>query len=782
MAGARDIRELAACPGVVVVARDQCWTVARTEVFEHCAVLTLEGRGPGNLGCRFQAITPFDRVLVSNTPQPRRRRRRTVLRAALTAIAHERCAPGLWTAAGASLDLLGYQLEPALAVLRGATRVLLADAVGLGKTIQAGLILAELRARGLVDRALILCPAGLRDAWRAELRDRFGIAATVLDYAAIATSSAECPAGVNPWTTHPVIVASIDYVKRPEALAAAEGAAFDLIIADEAHHLAPASERGYAVDRLAARAPWLVLASATPHSGDQRAFDYLAAIGSLGDPLVIFRRDRRDAGLAANRRSRVLGVTPTDAEARMLDAATGYARAIWQARGQSDRAVQLVAITLARRAASSAAALGRTLVRRRALLAAEPPPEPAQGAFPWDEVDESDGDEPDAALACHGLIDQEAERRQLDALIDLARHAPAPASKLRHLRRLLVRSGEPAVVFTEYRDTLQAAADTLAGSFRLGCIHGGVPAALRLEIVRQFDRGGLDVLLATDTAGEGLNLQRRCRLVVNLELPWNPRRLEQRVGRVDRLGQQRRVHAVHLLHRGTVEDRVWRHLEQRRRRAEAALAQWDPPGDDDVARAVFGDRPLAPPVAAAVAGIRIADASAEVARAARQRQQRRHAEVTVARPIFALPGRRRGTEEALALVEYTWMGPAGGIVERRVLALRMSVRGQRSAREWRDAARAIGDAAVGQALPPLRLPMHATVLARLAAARAKLAATPALHQASLFDRRAERLAGARREVTAHLDAALARRAASLGPVTSPPSHRLIACWPRRRES
>lgn len=765
-----------------MVVRDECWTVARTEVFEHCTLLTLEGRGPGNMGRRFQAVTPFDRVRASETTRPRRRKRRTVLRAALAAIAHERCAPGLWTAAGASLDLLAYQLEPALAVLRGATRVLLADAVGLGKTIQAGLILAELRARGLADRALVLCPAGLRAAWRRELRDRFGITAAVLDHAAIAAGGVACPAGVNPWTTQAVAIASIDYVKRPEVLAAAEGAAFDVIIADEAHHLTPASERGHAVERLASRAAWLVLVSATPHSGDQAAFEYLTAIGSLGDPLVIFRRDRRDVGLAADRRSHVLGITPTGDEARLLDATTGYARAIWQARGQSDRAVQLVAITLARRAASSAAALGRTLVRRRALLADSPPTDPVQGVFPWDEMDDGDGDEPDAALACPGLLDREAERRQLDALIELAGRAPAPASKLRRLRRLLIRAGEPAVVFTEYRDTLQAAVDTLAGSFRLGSIHGGVPAATRLEVVRQFDRGDIDVLVATDTAGEGLNLHRRCRLVINLELPWNPLRLEQRVGRVDRLGQRRRVHAVHLLHRGTVEDTVWRHLEQRRRRADAALGEWVPPTNDDVAHAAFGDRPLPAPVAAAVTGTRVGDAAAELARAAGQREHRRHAEITFERPVFAPPGRRRRhAETAIALVEYTWTGPAGGMMQRRVLGFRVAMPGRRGARAWRDGALAIGAAARSQAPALSRLPMQDAVPARLAAARARLAATPALHQASLFDRRAERVAGARREIAAHLDAALARRAASLAPPDSPPTHRLIACWPWRRE-
>lgn len=770
-------------PGEVVVVRDECWTVARTETFEHCTLLTLEGRGPGNLGRRFQAITPFDRVRASHTNHPRQRRRRTVLRVALTAIAHERPALGLWTVAGASLDLLAYQLEPALAVLRGATRVLLADAVGLGKTIQASLILAELRARGLVDRALVLCPAGLRTAWHHELRDRFGIAAAVLDYTAITTGGTERPADVNPWATHPVAITSIDFIKRPEVLAAAEGAAFDLIVADEAHHLTPASDRGHAVARLASRAPWLVLVSATPHSGDQAAFDYLTSIGSLGDPLAVFRRGRRDVGLATDRRRHLLRVVPTGDEARLLDTTAGYARAIWLARGQSDRAVQLVAITLARRAASSPAAIGRTLARRRALLADEPPPTPTQGALPWDEVDDRDGDESDAVLLCPGLTDRDAERRQLDVLIDLARRASASSSKLRRLRRLLVRAGEPAVVFTEYRDTLQAAVDALAGTFRLGSIHGGLPVAMRQAVVRQFDRGDIEVLVATDTAGEGLNLHRRCRLVINLELPWNPLRLEQRVGRVDRLGQQRRVHAVHLLHRGSVEESVWRHLEQRRRRADAALGDWAPPTDEDVARAAFGERPLPPPVAAAVGSIRVDEAATELARVARQREQRRHRAATFERPVFARPRRpRRDDGAAIALVEGTRMGPAGGMVERRVRALVVSMTGARTIHAWRDAATSVSAAAVAQDSDPLLLPMHEAVRARLAVARAQLASAPVLHQASLFDRRAERLAGARREIAAHVDAALARRADSLGPADSSPAHhRLVAFWPRRRK-
>ena len=769
-------------PGDVVVVRDECWTVARTETFERCTLLTLEGRGPGNMGRRFRAIAPFDRVRALHHHRPRQRKRRTVLRAALAAIAHERPALGLWTAADATLDLHAYQLEPALAVLRGATRVLLADAVGLGKTIQAGLILAELRARGLVDRALILCPAGLRASWAGELRDRFGLQAIVLDHSAIAAGAAERPHGVNPWATHSLVVASIDFVKRPEVLAAAEGAAFDLVVADEAHHLTPATDRGRAVERLGCQAPWLVLMSATPHSGDEAAFDYLAGLGAHGDPLVVFRRGRGDVGLPADRRSHRLRIVATAAENRLLRATAAYTRAIWQARGHLDRAVQLVAITLARRTASSAAAAARTLVRRRALLSEELPSAPAQGAFAWDEVEDADGDAADDALASPGLIDQEAERRELTRLIDLAQRASADSSKLRRLRRLLLRAGEPAVVFTEYRDTLFAAVNALAATFRLGAIHGGVPAALRHEVVRQFQRGDLDVLVATDTAGEGLNLHHRCRLVIDLEVPWNPVRLEQRVGRVDRLGQQRRVHAVHLLHRGTVEDTVWQRLDERRRLADHVLGEWSPPTDQDMARAVFDDSPLAVPCVCAVPSTRIDEAASELARVATERRRAGRAAIAPDRPVYSRPRRRDDHGSAIALVEWTELGPAGGMLQRVARACRVSLPRRDTAEAWRDSVAAIGAAAITLAPGPPLLPMREPLLARIAAARSRLASAPALHQASLFDRRAELAARSRREVFDAVDASLASRAASLGTAGSPTSHpRLIAIWPPSRQ-
>jgi superfamily II DNA or RNA helicase len=762
-------------PGDIVVVRDECWTVARVEAFEHCSILTLEGRGPGNLGRGLQAITPFDHVGRSPADRPRRRRRRTVLRAALAAVARERPALGLWTAAEASLDLIAYQLEPALAVLGGATRVLLADAVGLGKTVQAALILAELRLRGLADHALILCPAGLREAWAGELRQRFGIESAVLDHLSIEGGHSTLPAGVNPWAVHPVVIASIDLVKRPEVLAAVEAAAFDVVIADEAHHLTPASDRGHAVSRLAARSPWLILLSATPHSGDQAAFDFLTSMGALGDPIVVFRRGRSDVGLPSDRRSHLLRVAPTRDEAHLLHATAGYARAIWHARGRADRAVQLVAIMLARRAASSAVAVARTLTRRRALLAGAAPA-PIQGSLPWDDSDESDHEEPDERLARPGLPDEAAEFAQLDRLISLAQRAALRSSKLHRLQRLLARAGEPAVVFTEYRDTLQATIDALAPRFRLGAIHGGVPAPVRQEVLQRFARGDLDVLVATDAAGEGLNLHHRCRLVIDLELPWNPLRLEQRVGRVDRIGQRRRVHALHLLQRDTVEALVWTHLEDRRRRAERALEACTPPTDEDMARLLFDAVPL--PVAghAAFTSQRVVEAGAELARALDQRRWRRFAPAILDRPVFALP-RRRWCRTLIAVHETTALSAAGGLLERRLVASVITLDPVPTAGAWREVVTALRPPAITTdaelALQPLRL----AVAARIQAARKRLASPPRRHQASLFARRAARAPGARLAIIARIDAALAHRAASLVATPSSAPPRLVALWP-----
>ena len=172
--------------GSLIEVRGERWLLINSASHGAATILTLEGRDRTNADQRLRVIDPFDRARRITSAKPKRRPRRAVLRAAMGAIVDARSAAGLWTAADASIDLLAYQLEPALAAVSGATRLLLADAVGLGKTIQAGLLLSELRERGWIEHALIVCPAGLRDTWARELATRFDISATILDQAAVA--------------------------------------------------------------------------------------------------------------------------------------------------------------------------------------------------------------------------------------------------------------------------------------------------------------------------------------------------------------------------------------------------------------------------------------------------------------------------------------------------------------------------------------------------------------------------------------------------------------------
>ena len=797
-------------PGALVHARGEAWMVARAESFDRGSLLTLEGRGRGNAGRRLRLLTPFDRIEAPRrAARPRRRRRDVVGRVVLTALASVRHARGVWTAASANMTQLSWQLEPALAVLGGASRVLLADAVGLGKTLQAGLIAAELRARGLADRILVLAPAGLRRAWAAEWADRLGLQLAVFDQDALLDAQAASPAGVNPWATTPLIVSSIDLVKRADVRAGVEAVAFDLLIVDEAHHLTPGSDRGALVARLAARIPWLVLVSATPHAGDERAFAFLSGLGAVGtaDRLTIFRRGRDAAGLDANRSTCALPVTPTAAERALIEGVHEYARRLWRAAGDRDSALALVAATLARRAASSALAIERTLARRVALIGgAAAPAAEWQAPLPWDELDDSDDAGRPEWLAAPGPDDAAAERAWLLQLIDLARAARGGASKIARLRSLLGRVAEPIVVFTEFRDTLTAVLDGLGPPPGTEVIHGGLDPRARADAIARFTHGGARLLVATDAAGEGLNLHRRCRIVVTMEWPWSPLRLEQRVGRVDRLGQQRRVHAIHLFHRGTVEDTVLARLLRRRHCAEQALGELV--GEQQIAEAVFTpafapvDNPelrrgkpahRAPahraPAHRAPAHRAPAPRTPHPAPAHRAAAPAHRAAAPthpVLAPSWTPP--RRPARHVITIVEITRISSTGCIVDRTVRAFCVALASvPATRREWQrlvdrlaaDAAVLAGAAGAGGD----QSPRWGEVIRRIAGMRSGLRApAPRLVQSSLFDERAVRAAAADRGVIERLDDHLARRAAQLEDEERParPASadvRLIAAWP-----
>jgi superfamily II DNA or RNA helicase len=566
-------------PGTLVEVRGRGWRLVDRQHFEGCSLITLQGVERGDIGETLCVVTPFDRVTTGRRrPRLRIAGRIAVAQRVSDAILSSHPWNGCWTAATASIDLMPWQLEPALAVLAGATRVLLADAVGMGKTVQAGLILAELLARGLIDRALVLTPAGLRAQWADELGMRFGLRPAVLDQTALAREAANLPAETSPWGTSAIVVSSIDLVKRAEVLTAVDRVPFDLLIVDEVHHVTPDSDRGALVARIAGRTPWIVLVSATPHSGDDRAFAFLRDLGSSGsEPLTIFRRtvpqrERRT-------RTKLVAVRTSATERALLDEVQDYAKAIWSARGATNAAARLVAIVLARRAASSAEAVLSSLLRRRLLLVdAESGALPDQASLPWEELDGRDGDEADHVLGTPGLPHVDEERRRLDRLIDLARHARELAAKPRWIQRFLARAREPAIVFSEYRDTVEALRPRFERTLPVVTLHGGLTPTQRRAATSAFVEGNAMLLLATDAGGEGLNLHARCRTVINVELPWNPLRLEQRVGRVDRIGQQRRVHAIHLLHAGSIEQTVLAHLHRRVARAATLTV----PGDHDI--------------------------------------------------------------------------------------------------------------------------------------------------------------------------------------------------------
>ena len=778
------VMPLLAPPGSTVIARDQRWRVAKVSTFERCSIFTLEAAGRA----RVRLIDPFDRITVVDADRIVMRQRRAVLQRALAAATGVRPALGLWTAAGATIDLLPYQLEPALGVLRGATRVLLADAVGLGKTIQAGLILSELRERGLVERALVLCPAGVRDNWGSELRQRFSVPCAVLDHLRVAETSAALPQDINPWSTHSTMIASIDFVKRPEVMAALADVPIDIIIADEAHHLTPGTDRGEAVHALAARAPWCVLVSGTPHSGDRAAFDYLSGIGSHGDGLTIFRRSRRDAGFTSSRRERVVRVRSSAAEMALHEAVDAYTRAIWRGKGTTDPSVQLIAITIARRAASSPLALERTLQRRLQLLG-EPISQPTQAALPWDEDDDADGCGAPLLLSKPGLDDEVSERSAIARLLDLIARCDR-AAKLRWIGRALERLREPAIVFTEYRDTLEALIATLPSRVRAGTICGTTPADQRRAAIESFNAGGIDVLLATDTAGEGLNLHRRCRLVIDVELPWNPLRLEQRLGRVDRLGQQRRVHAIRLLHANTIEARVLDRLQLRRQRAE-----WlDHAAIDEraLAAAVFGTGSIElqrPPMLATDRADRVDDEYARLMRLRSHECATREADTGV-----AVVAKRRRTQVLVTLHATTFVNHAGAIVASNACGHAAVVDGTRFSTRKAVIAAVRGSGMLQAALQQNRelarkaierdlRPLRTSVATRLTRIRAQLAATRRLAvQPSLFDGRTDTAIARRNAAVDVLDRALQRRLDSVdAPVDADDAvTRLIAVWPLHR--
>jgi superfamily II DNA or RNA helicase len=735
-----------------VIARGARAVLERTIEHADCTELHLAGPSEPSV-----LLSPFDRIQRIDAPA-----RPIVVRLRRWA-AHVREQDAVARVGGlharpAGAAILPYQLAPALAVAAGDARVLLADEVGLGKTIQAGWILSHLLAENVDARVLIAVPAGLRLQWQTELLAQFGLASAIADAAWLRRAAADLPGDISPWSLAGIYITSLDFVKRSDVVRSIGCRPWDALVVDEAHAVRAPTERHAAIARLARRARRIVLITATPFSGDVKSFESIVSLGALGGgtPLRMFRRSKEDVANAPKRRHRFASIRLSRDERELQVQLARYTEEVWNAETEGREGAQLAMTVLRKRALSSPHAVLRSLRRRLELLDSRETPVGARQLALFSEDDDVDDGEPVAALAAPGLRDEARERRWLMRLLDAAARACALDSKHRFLERLVRRlRGESAIVFTEYRDSLTYLSTSLPHALLL---HGGLVPAERWRVQEQFNaRGGL--LLATDAVSEGLNLQGRCRLIVNYELPWNPVRLEQRIGRVDRIGQRRPVHALTLVARHTAEEFVLEKLARRLYTIASTLGERDRLASllDEartagiiIGRHQYAESDRHPILNGVVPDEGHTDGANEEA----VRLQRRRVQADPAASRLYISTMRSGSGLAGGIVFiYRWLAatPDGGPLESQLLVLhapdvieRPRSAGAARARalaaleQWQPSVSVYVSRFSDQCLAAVRTRHEAIVGSSVARERALMASLhePCLFQAGLFDNRA----------------------------------------------
>lgn len=563
-------------PGSWLWIRQERWRVEAVRRAQRGVVrLDVAGRG----GVR-TFLAPFDRpTAAAPSGRPRWIRSRAFAARLAGVLARTGSCRGLSSAVDAGIEIFPYQLEPALALLNGAARVLLADAVGLGKTVQAGLAIGELQRRRPGLRALVIVPATLQRQWAHALRAQFRIDVWQADAEGLAALARSADRHARIWDRPGVCLASMDYLKQPHVVGAAGHRPWDLIVIDEAHGACGESQRHDAAAALAGRARQLLLLTATPHSGDEAAFARLRDLGRLqaeDEAPIVFRRTRAVLGMTRRRRVRWLPVRLTPAEQRLLEALGAFERDLVRRAGAAHETAALLLLSVFRkRALSTAAAFTLSIDRRLAWLdadsAAAPRDQWRQPAL-FAEQDEDDLRPDERSVIAVDLgVPRPTEMAWLRRLRELGRAAARDESKIRRLAAFVRRTAEPIAIFTEFRDSLARVVSALAPLRAVASLHGGLSAVEQHEALDRFSSGAASVLIATDVASQGLNLQARCRTVVNLEIPWNPVRLEQRAGRIDRIGQTREVHVLSLVARHDAEAGVLSHLARRALSADRSV-------------------------------------------------------------------------------------------------------------------------------------------------------------------------------------------------------------------
>ncbi len=513
------------------------------------------------------------------------------------------------------IDIEDYQLDPLVRSLQiPRVNLLIADDVGLGKTIEAGLVVQELLIRHRARRILIVCPASLQIQWRDQMQEKFGLAFRIVDSTLMKELRRERGIHVNPWTHFPRLITSIDYLKRERPMRffrevlPAEGESayprrFDLIIIDEAHNVAPAGRGRYAVDSqrtgairtLAPHFEHKLFLTATPHNGYAESFSALLelldnqrfarGIPPDRDVLQSVMVRRLKAELPPNwdgtprfpqRQLEAIEVAYSDDERAAHESLQSYTK-LRQAKSTDFRqrtSTEFVLKLLKKRLFSSPAAFAITLEQHRKTMAGKGRDEPQKverkpplGILRSmiDSAEEEFGDDDafdDANVSALYTTTQllqplgTEEEALLDVLQQWAQRASArPDSKAETLISWLHQhikpdgewSDERVIIFTEYRDTqkwLQTllAAEGLTQNGRMMVLYGGMDIDERGRIKAAFQANPaaspVRILLATDAASEGIDLQLHCHRVIHYEIPWNPNRMEQRNGRIDRHGQR----------------------------------------------------------------------------------------------------------------------------------------------------------------------------------------------------------------------------------------------------
>lgn len=509
---------------------------------------------------------------------------------------------------------LPHQIQALQTAIAGhQVRYLLADEVGLGKTIEAGLIMRELKLRGLVQRILVIAPKGLVAQWLAELKTHFDEDFQLLipgDFEAYRRFVTDPERNV--WQTYHQVICPLDSVKpidkrrgwsrehiagyNRERFEDLITAGWDLVVFDEAHRLGGSTDqvaRYRLGEALAEVAPYLLLLSATPHQGKPDAFhrliglldpDKFPDLSSVSRTTVqpyLIRTEKRQAidaqgqPLFKPRHTRLESIawTGRHRQQRLLyEAVTAYVREGYnQALREKKNYVGFLMVLMQRLVTSSTRAIRTTLERRLEVLRA---PVEQLSFLPLIEDEawaDLDGQDQLEFFLKNQLAALKNERAEVELLLEAAQRTEAggPDAKaealLEWIYRLQQEETDPdlkLLIFTEFVPTQEMLYEFLTErGIKAVRLNGSMSIEERKQVQTKFANEAR-VLVSTDAGGEGLNLQ-FCHVVINYDIPWNPMRLEQRIGRVDRIGQAHPVRALNFVLDDTVEHRVQEVLEEK---------------------------------------------------------------------------------------------------------------------------------------------------------------------------------------------------------------------------